>query len=1159
MKAFLKAFFRIVLWLLLMALLFGGLWLLCSLLDLPRSYAIGAGIVICALIIAGIVLRRVLTRRRRYLQIQNIVTLAPDSISDSGPDSRLIENRWNRAVAIMRESYLGKWGNPLYALPWYMVMGRTGAGKSSSIRHSGLSAMQTDVGPEDTGTSTRNCDWHFFKEAVVIDTAGRYSVPLNEAEDSAEWREFLSRLAKYRRKEPLNGLVLAIAADTLHGSGEHLMAEARCLRRRIDELMRILGARFPIYLLVTKIDLPSGMARLLEELPEEAKKHCLGIFMQSPEKKNLLPIDAQIIRAITELTGNLRNYFLFSRQEASEEVPSPHRILSWEEMKAMMPALRAYAEEVFAINPYQETPLLRGIFFSSALRGPQENSRAFPAIGALARRVLRIHDSVGGVFLHDFFGRILPGDRNLHRPIAEYLRWRSSVRAIAYGALLLATFGLGMLFFLSYQHNYSLLDSMAHPHTMATDASMARRVLNYEQQFREATNLEKQLGANTLHFLFFAHVNEAFDAYQDSLNNAFARDVLVPAIERLEEKRGRLTPQTDDREFFTLISDIVWRHDLVQAVNNGKSFEEMLQIPAMPQGIMEALDLGDSPQLAPSVAFSVTRSIYAMQDPVAREQALNSMRAVLQQMPEIKSHSLHWIVYRAGTLSSLIPVQGNTFWPGPQEGLLQGVTLDPVYTSQGLAVTLEYLDNLNLIYPDHSLRPATANFMRWYAANYAQAWLQFTHDFVAKTAQLATLPASGEVVSTMSTSSNPHFALLLRMDTELGAVRDYLDPMPPWFEDMETFAQALRFAVQNDPNAVKASLADRVKGSVQGLYADIAGAVDTATRERDMRAQALGKNIQDYLDSLNELVRFTVNNSLSFNAVKDAMPHESNQNAPKAALNLAITATHAMSAKLNPNPPQNSPIYALTTGPMDFFRQRLMNGASCQIQAMWEGDVLAKAGRLSPSQLQQGLFASPGGLARDFADTTLAFFLDRSLSGYEPEAIAGHIIPFAPDFISFLNTGIDNYRPVRDEYTITLDALPASVNDGAFETPFAVELSLLCARETQAFVNYNSPASTRMTWTQGACGDTRLTIRFRTITLEVLYMGENGFLNFLSDFQYGAKTFNATDFPEQAAALGKLGISSIRISYNISGAEELLTGHRFAPGALPFVAVECKR
>ena len=1157
MKAVLKTVFLVLFWLLIIALLVGGLLVVCYFMDLPNIYAFAGATIIAGLVLAIVLVRRIITRRHRYQQIQSIVTLAPDSIIESDGDSRIIENRWNRAVAIMHKSYLGKWGNPLYALPWYMVMGRTGAGKSSSIKHSGLSAMQTDVGPEDAASSTRNCEWHFFREAIVMDTAGRYAVPLNEAQDSAEWQEFLSRLAKYRNREPLNGLVLTVSADTLHGSGEHLLPEARCLRRRIDETMRILGAKFPIYLMVTKIDLPSGMARFLEELPDAAKKESFGVFIQDPEKKNLLPVEAQITNATQELTAKLRRFFLFARD--GSETPSPHRILAWEELKAMMPALRVYAEEIFSANPYQEKPLLRGIFFSSALRGPQENSRAFPAISGLVKRFFRIKNSVEGIFLHDFFGHILPMDRGLHRPIAEYLRWRSSVRTIAYGAMLLATFGLCLTFFLSFQHNFRLLDTMAHPKTVPADASMARRVLAFEQQFREAAILEKQVRAGTFHALFFEHVDEAFSHFEAHLNEAFNTSVLETALATLDEKRSRLTEKSDDREFFTLVSDVIWRHDLLTAVSKGKSFEQLLQIPAMPQGILQALGLDETSQMAPSIAYSIARYTHSMRDPVEREQKLQALRSILTHLPEVKSHSLHWIVHRAGTLSTLLPVQASSFWPSSQSGSLEGVMLDPVYTREGLAVTLEYLDNLNLIYSDDTMKPSTASFLRWYAANYATAWFKFAHEFVEKSAPLATLPVSGEVLSAMSGSHNPYFSLLMRMDHELQAVRGYLDPMPPWFEYMELFALSLRLTVMDSPEKQNVPWKDRLKHNVSTLYSDIAGTVNNESRERDMKAQALEKNVQAYLASLRELVNFTLNNSLAFNAVKDAMPHENNQKAPTAPLNLALVAKGTLVAHLNPKPVQNSPVSRLIAAPLEFFRQKLMNSASCQIQAMWEGDVLTKAGRLSPAQLQQGLFATQGGIVRAFSDNELAFFLNHTLNGYEPETVAGHPIPFTPDFLTFLNTGLETYRPVNDSYSITLDALPADVNDGAFETPYAVELALHCAREKQEFINYNSPGSTRLAWTRGACGDTLLTIRFKTLTLEVLYAGENGFLNFLTDFQYGTRNFHASDFPDQAAALGKMGVSTITVRYKIAGADDILAGHRFAPGTLPFVATECKR
>lgn len=1158
MKGILRTFLRILLWIFAAAALFGGPYLVCVLLDLPRSAAIAASTLICALLLGIVLARRLLLRRKRLLQIQKIVTVDATGIGDDAPASRLIDNRWSRAVAVMRESYLGRRGTPLYALPWYMIMGKTGAGKSSSVEHCGLNAMQTDVGPEEDGTSTRNCDWHFFRQAVVMDTAGRYAVPVNEAEDSAEWRRFLAKLARYRRKEPLNGLVIAVAADTLHGNGEHLLPEARCLRRRIDEVMRILGAKFPVYLLVTKIDLPAGMARLLENLPEAVKQQSMGILIQSPEKKKLLPVATQINNALRALAERLRTFCLYAGNPGVEDSPSPHRILAWEELRAMLPALRVYAEELFAANPYQEPPLLRGIFLSSALRGPQEDSRAFPALSVPARRALRIRETtVGGIFLHDFFSRVLPADRSLHRPIAEYLRWRSSLRAIAYGAMLLATFGVSLLFCLSYRHNANLMHSLAYLENVSPDAGMARRLLDFEQLFRSEARLEQDL-ASRLPAMGFDHAKTAFQAHAKALNQSFYRSVLNPALAALDERRSHLTAETDDKEFFILISDLVWRYDLLNAVSNGADFEELLRIPAMPQGILRSLGLADTPRLAPSVAYSMARSMYSIHDEAEREQQLYTMRDALSRLPRIKSHSLQWIVHRAGTLSTLTPVHGDSFWPDSPGGRLHNVKLDPVYTKEGMAVTLEYLDNLNLILDDHALEPSTKEFLRWYASSYSHAWRNFALDFTKQTTALATLPAKDEIISLMSTERNPYFTLLSRMDDELQAIRPYLDPAPGWMDDLAVFTHALRLLAQSSEQE-KPSIAQRLKNGAEDFYRGLRDEVDAASREQDMKARLLAKEVKSYLDSLHGLVPFTLSNSLAFNAVKDAIPHENNPNAPHAPLTLALTAGNAMNARLARNLAPTSPVSMLTAGPMNFFMRRLMNSASCQIQALWEGEVLARAGRLAPSQLQQGLFAEQGGIARQFADNTLASFLHFTINGYESGTLAGQSIPFTTDFLAFLNSGLAEYKPVREEYGVTISALPADVNEGAAEMPYAVELALDCAREKQELVNYNSPSSAHFSWRRNACGDASLSIHFKTVDLDVLYAGENGFINFLNDFRYGSKTFAAADFPDQKAMLDRLGVSDITLSYRISGAEDLLNGHRFAPETLPFVAAQCER
>src|SRR5262249_61015588 len=100
-------------------------------------------------------------------------------------------------------------GRPaLYALPWYMIGGPPAAGKSTALLASGLNFPYTPGsgrGIRGVG-GTRNCDWWFTQEAILLDTAGRY---MTEEDDREEWLAFLSFLRKNPPKKPLNGVLVA--------------------------------------------------------------------------------------------------------------------------------------------------------------------------------------------------------------------------------------------------------------------------------------------------------------------------------------------------------------------------------------------------------------------------------------------------------------------------------------------------------------------------------------------------------------------------------------------------------------------------------------------------------------------------------------------------------------------------------------------------------------------------------------------------------------------------------------------------------------------------------------------------------------------------------------------------------------------------------------
>src|SRR5439155_20607132 len=130
----------------------------------------------------------------------------------------------------------------LYELPWYLLIGPPGAGKTAALTNSGLKFPLDDrLGkkPLRGVAGTRNCDWFLTDEAVLVDTAGRYTTQdSDEKADQAAWLGFLDLLKQYRPRQPINGALVAFSLEDLARLSEaERLAHARAVRQRLAELL----------------------------------------------------------------------------------------------------------------------------------------------------------------------------------------------------------------------------------------------------------------------------------------------------------------------------------------------------------------------------------------------------------------------------------------------------------------------------------------------------------------------------------------------------------------------------------------------------------------------------------------------------------------------------------------------------------------------------------------------------------------------------------------------------------------------------------------------------------------------------------------------------------------------------------------------------------
>lgn len=353
-----------------------------------------------------------------------------------------IRSRMGEAVKTIKTSKLGQTTgrSALYELPWYMVIGNPAAGKSTAVVKSGLKFPFADnAGNIIQGIGgTRNCDWFFTTEGILLDTAGRYSV---HEEDRSEWMAFLSLLKKHRSKAPINGVIIAVSVAELSGSRPDAAIQlAKNLRQRVQELTETLEIFAPVYVLFTKADLIPGFQAFFDACDERERGKVWGATLPyDPEQK--ADVVEQFDQHFDELREGLTEQMLSTMSLNRGQGMAPG-ILSFPlEFATIKPALRSFLATLFEENPYQFQPVFRGFYFTSAVQEGEAFSRVNQSMteqfeltppGAAAAEVAHIGEPF---FLKELFSKVIFADKNLVRQYTSKTKLR--LRALTFGLAVL--------------------------------------------------------------------------------------------------------------------------------------------------------------------------------------------------------------------------------------------------------------------------------------------------------------------------------------------------------------------------------------------------------------------------------------------------------------------------------------------------------------------------------------------------------------------------------------------------------------------------------------------------------------------------------------------------------------------------------------------------
>ncbi|EGR2605990.1 type VI secretion system membrane subunit TssM [Vibrio sp. Vb2110] len=395
--------------------------------------------------------------------IQTLLEVDSQSDKEAASEIDLMRERIEQAVKVVTKTHKGK--RSLYDLPWYVLIGPPGTGKTTVLKQSGLEFPLGDSLGSDSIAGvggTRHCDWWFANKAVLIDTAGRYTTQdSQEKVDSKAWHGFLGLLKKYRTQRPINGAIVTISlASVMSQTRTERSLHARAIKSRLQELKNQLGMQFPIYVLLTKMDLVAGFNEFFADLSKEERDDLFGF---------MFPREVDDERGVISLF-NKEFHGMLERLDArmlrilETEDDLDKRALIFEfpkQLRVLQANLDEFLAEIFAQNSFEEPALIRGVFMlSSVQEGLPVDKLMNESTNGLGLNRLALAKSQTGshsYFVKNLFDKVIFKEQLLGTVNRHYQKQSGWMRRGVYIGCTTLLLGASALWFMSYKWNSQLI------------------------------------------------------------------------------------------------------------------------------------------------------------------------------------------------------------------------------------------------------------------------------------------------------------------------------------------------------------------------------------------------------------------------------------------------------------------------------------------------------------------------------------------------------------------------------------------------------------------------------------------------------------------------------------------------------------------------------
>jgi type VI protein secretion system component VasK len=306
-----------------------------------------------------------------------------------------------------------------YSMPWYLVLGSPGSGRSTAIRSLNLSWPRGD-NPLPMGGGQPLCSYWMPEKAIFIEPTARVVGPSRQQGLLTELAEDLKAA---RPREPIDGIVLVVNTQIIADSTEDGVDDyAKALRKELIEVNQTLGTDVPVYIVVSGYDALWGFGDAFRWNADRRDEGSWGFAL--PLGTTIKEAPARVKQELEGLAARIESMCFAKLSSEDNPAERTRAFQHLSEARNVLTKLGAFLHLVTMDNAYERAPWVRALAIGSGVPSTgqhlRHNAQRFASMG-LQLPTQSGTPTPGGMPLHGLIDAVLIPERDL---VPTRVRWR---------------------------------------------------------------------------------------------------------------------------------------------------------------------------------------------------------------------------------------------------------------------------------------------------------------------------------------------------------------------------------------------------------------------------------------------------------------------------------------------------------------------------------------------------------------------------------------------------------------------------------------------------------------------------------------------------------------------------------------------------------------